>query len=304
MSGEFVHKLIQQHSRQIVSSSPRHILETLLPYLRTAGTYAHHIQGKIAEQPAKDLDPENFFATALSDADLSVQTMIEVALLAHFPATRFFGEEHAQTHNTKYFRATDLGDSGDYLVTLDPIDGTKFYLDGHNNYQVILTVCDADEFEAVIAMTPGQNCYYYTLRNQGTYRGQWQDSLNHCQRIYVDTPTPAICVGWSLGHLVEQIQASYTVYHVKTDYSKEHRIPNFNGLMNGELAGAVMARGQFIDGAALAFMAEEMGHIVTTWEGKAPPPLHASSDMRRPGLVIGANQQIHQDLLRIVQTSE
>jgi 3'-phosphoadenosine 5'-phosphosulfate (PAPS) 3'-phosphatase len=33
-----------------------------------------------------------------------------------------------------------LGDKNDYLVTLDPIDGTQFYLDGHSNYQIILSV--------------------------------------------------------------------------------------------------------------------------------------------------------------------
>ncbi|PSN18067.1 inositol-1-monophosphatase [filamentous cyanobacterium CCP5] len=282
-------------------TSPRQILETLLPYLRTAGAYAQQIQAQIAEQPAKDFDPENFFATALSDADLSVQTFIEVALLAHFPTIRFFGEEYAQTYNTKYFRAIDLGPAGDYLITLDPIDGTKFYLDGHDNYMVILTVCNADEYEAAIAMTPGQHCYYYALRGQGAYRGSWTDSLEACQLLRVNDPTPAICLGFSLNHLVDHIPDRYTLYPVKTAYSKENRIPNFNGLLSGELTGAVMARGQFIDGAALAFMAQEMGHIVTTWDGTAPPPLHTSSDMRRPGLVIGSSPEVHGDLLAAVQ---
>lgn len=285
-----------------MSPSPRQILEILLPYLRTAGAYAQQVQSRIAQQPDKDFNPENFFATALSDADLSVQTFIEVALLAHFPDVRFFGEEHAQTYNTKYFRSIHLGPAGDYLITLDPIDGTKFYLDGHDNYQVILTVCNADDYEAVIAMTPGQQCYYYALRGQGTYRGGWQASLDACQPVQIVNPAPAVCLGWALGDVVEKIQDRYTVYHVKTAYSPEQRIPNFNGLLSGDLTGAIMAKGQFIDGAALAFMAQEMGYIVTTWDGSTPPPLHTATDMRRPGLVIGSTSEVHQDLLTAVQS--
>ena len=121
-------------------------------HLRVAAGYARHIQTRIKTLPAKD-EGDNFFATALTDADLSIQTAIEVALLAHFPQIRFFGEEYEQSRNTKYFRSTEFDSQGDYLITLDPIDGTKFYLDGFDNYQIILSILNADEFEAVIAIS-------------------------------------------------------------------------------------------------------------------------------------------------------
>ena len=101
--------------------TPRQILTTLLPYLKTAGAYAQQIQAQIQAQPDKADKGDNFFASALSDADLSIQTMMEVVLLGLFPQVRFFGEEYEQTYNTKYFRAIDLGEPGDYLITLDPI---------------------------------------------------------------------------------------------------------------------------------------------------------------------------------------
>jgi fructose-1,6-bisphosphatase/inositol monophosphatase family enzyme len=112
---------------------------------------------------------------------------------------RFFGEEHEQTYNTKYFRATDLGAMGDYLVALDPIDGTQFYLDGHSNYQIILSILNADDYEAAIAVTPGQNLYYYALRGQGAFRGQLHQDLEECQAIAIANPTPALCLGWQRG---------------------------------------------------------------------------------------------------------
>ncbi|HSM80282.1 MAG TPA: inositol monophosphatase family protein, partial [Nodosilinea sp.] len=237
---------------------------------------------------------------ALSDADLSIQTMMEVVLLGLFPTVRFYGEEHEQTHNTKYFRAIDLGPAGDYLITLDPIDGTQFYLDGHSNYQIILAILNADEYEAAIAVTPGQGIYYYSLRGQGTFRGSLAQSLDECTQITVGEPSPAICLGWQMGDVVPYIGDRYRVYHTKADYSREQQIPNFNGLLSGDLAGAVLARGQFIDGAALAFMAQEMGFMVTTFTGEPPPPLHSCSDYLRPGLVIGSDRAVHADLLAAV----
>ncbi|WP_240966351.1 inositol monophosphatase family protein [Nodosilinea sp. P-1105] len=170
--------------------TPRHLLATLLPYLTTAGAYAHQIQTQIQSQPDKAEGGDNFFASALSDADLSIQTMVEVVLLGLFPQVRFYGEEHEQTYNTKYFRATDLGPQGDYLITLDPIDGTQFYLDGHRNYQVILAVLNHDDYEAALAITPGQDLYYYTLRGQGTFRGRLHQALEDCEPLRINAPKP------------------------------------------------------------------------------------------------------------------
>ncbi|MGB6016020.1 MAG: inositol monophosphatase family protein [Nodosilinea sp.] len=281
-------------------TTPRHILTALLPYLKTAGAYAQQIQAQIAAQPDKDGKGDNFFASALSDADLSIQTMMEVVLLGLFPQVRFYGEEYEQTYNTKYFRAIDLGPAGDYLITLDPIDGTQFYLDGHSNYQIILAILNADEYEAAIAVTPGQGIYYYALRGEGTFKGTLDQSLDECTPIAVENPTPAICLGWKMGDLVPHLSDRYRVYHTKTDYSKTAQIPNFNGLLSGDLSGVILARGQFIDGAVLAFMAQEMGYIVTTFTGDSPPPLHTCSDYLRPGMVIGSSEQVHRDLLDAV----
>jgi myo-inositol-1(or 4)-monophosphatase len=284
-------------TQTLQNPTPRHILTTLLPYLRTAGAYARHIQRQIQAQPDKDGKGDNFFASALSDADLSIQTMIEVVLLGLFPQVRFYGEEHEQTYNTKYFRSIALGPQGDYLIALDPIDGTQFYLDGHNNYQIILGVLNADEYEAVIAITPGQDLYYYALRGEGTFRGALHQDLEDCHPVKIEAPKQAICLGWHMGEVAPLLRDRYTVFHTKADYAKDKPIPNFNGLLSGDLAGAVLARGQFIDGAALAFMAQQMGYIVTTLDGQSPPPLHDCSGYQRPGMLVAASAEIHQDLI-------
>jgi myo-inositol-1(or 4)-monophosphatase len=277
---------------------PRLILETLFPYLKVAAAYARQVQPMIAARPSKDSD--SFFGAALSDADLSVQTMVEVALLGSFPEIRFFGEEHEQSYNTKYFRSIELGEKDDYLVTLDPIDGTQFYLDGHSNYQIIVGVLNWDEFEAAIAITPAQNTYCFALRGEGCWQGSLDAGLANCQPLKITKTQPTILLGWGMEALSPKLKQQYAVIDVATSYSKKTQIPNVNGMLSGDLAGAVIRSGKFIDGAALAFMAQEAGCIVTTHDGAPLPPLYACTDYSRPGLVIAAAADVHQHLLEAI----
>ncbi|NEP61223.1 MAG: inositol monophosphatase family protein, partial [Symploca sp. SIO2G7] len=253
-------------------STPREILDALLPSLKIAAGYARKIQMSIASHPDK-FDSENFFATALTDADLSIQTFIEVTLLSLFPDIRFYGEEFEKTYNTKYFRSIELGPQNDYLVTLDPIDGTRFYMDGHPSYQIIFTVLNADGFEAVIALSPALNRFYYSLRGQGTFYGTLADDIDSAQPLKIEAPKNQVLLGWALNHLADPLKGSFDIISVKTDYSREVAIPNTNGLLTGDLTGAILAVGQFIDGGALSWMAQEMGYIISDHHGNPLPAL-------------------------------
>ncbi|MEM9542932.1 MAG: inositol monophosphatase family protein [Cyanobacteria bacterium P01_E01_bin.42] len=282
--------------------TPRAILEILLPHLRIAGAYAREIQSRIVALPEKG-ESENFFATALTDADLSVQTFVEVALLGKYPQLRFYGEEWEQSYNTKYFRGTTLGEQGDYLVTLDPIDGTRYYLDGHPYYLIILAVLNADDYEAVIALSPSEDCYFYALRGEGCFRGKLEDDLNQCQPLRISEPEKRVYLGWKMASLLESFPSTYEVVTSKA-YTKEKPIPAFARMLQGAIAGAILDSGKFIDGAALAFLAKEAGALVTNREGLPLPPLSACEDYRLPGLVIAANAEIQRDLLDFLARSK
>lgn len=274
--------------------TPRQILETLLPPLRLAASYARQIQSMISAQPAKD--GPNPFAAALTDADLSIQTFVEVVLLGSFPNIRFYGEEFQQSFNTKYFRAIDLGPAGDYLVTLDPIDGTLFYLDGFTNYQIILTVLNADDFEAVLAINPAEDCYYYALRGQGTFISPLDQALDLAQPLKL-SPHNTVFLGSLMAPLKSKLSDRYDIISVLEDYSPPKAIPNVSGILKGEVGGAVLASGQFIDGAALAFLAKEAGCIVTDHQGQALPRLDHCENYQWPGVVIAISEDMHRDLI-------
>lgn len=273
-------------------------MTTLLPPLRLAASYSRQIQSKIAAQPAKE--GPNPFSMALTDADLSVQTFVEVALLGSFPNIRFYGEEFEQSYNTKYFRAIDLGPEGDYLVTLDPIDGTLFYMDGFPNYQIILTVLNADGFEAVLALSPAEDQYYYALRGQGTRVGQLDQDLDACQSLTLP-PTETVFLGTRIAPLKPQLSDRYPVISVSEDYASDHPIPNVNGILKGQLGGVVLAAGKFIDGAALAFLAQEAGCMVTDHQGQPLPRLDRCENYAWPGVVIATSADMHRDLIKALK---
>jgi hypothetical protein len=95
-------------SLQPMSPTPRQILDTLWPFLQVAAAYARDLQVRIRAHPAKT-GADNPFAAALTDADLSIQTLLEVAVLGSFPTLRFYGEEEASSYNTRYFHSRELG---------------------------------------------------------------------------------------------------------------------------------------------------------------------------------------------------
>ncbi|MFW9264857.1 inositol monophosphatase family protein [Nostoc sp. CALU 546] len=279
----------------------RLILETLLPHLKVAAAYANVLQPKIAALPAKE-QGNNFFSAALTDADVAIQNLVEVVLLGTFPDIRFYGEEYESSNNTKYFRATDLGSEGDYLVTLDPIDGTKFYMDGHSNYQIILSILNSDDFEAVIAISPAQNIYFYAIRGEGAFKGTLEMNLEACAPLQIISAKPSILLGWGMNAIAPLLKDRYQVLDIATDYSSDIQIPNLNGIFSGDLSGAVIKSGKFIDGAALAFIAREAGWIVTTLDGSTLPPLHTCQNYSLPGLIVAASKSVHQDLLLAMQS--
>ena len=277
-----------------LSPSAYEILQTLLPHLRVAAGYAKHIQTRIAALPAKEAGG-NILSEALTDADLSIQTMVEVALLGTYPDLGFYGEEYEQSRNTKYFTTTKLTPDK-YLITLDPIDGTKYYLDGFDNYQIILSVLSYEGYEGVIAVSPAQDCYYYALKDRGVYRGSLAQELDDCIPLKINNAKPAILLGWDMAHLKPALQDKYQVIDIENCYSTEVH-PNYNGIFLGDLIGWITKRGKFIDSAALAFMAAEHGCIVTGFDGMPLPPLSSCQNYSYTGVIVARTSQIHQDLL-------
>ncbi len=287
--------------------SPHKILTALLPTLRLAAAYAQEIQPRIVAQPDKE-GFDSTFAAALTDADLSVQTLVEVALLAQFPQLNFYGEEYAKSYNTKYFPSLDIPEPGHYLLLLDPIDGTQFYKDGHSNYHVIFSIVDGENYWATIALNPARQRYYFALRGQGAYTAALDQPLEAAQPFtmasFGDPATSPLYLGSQLAAMIPHLPPAYPVINLAQDYSTTIEVPNHTDFFTGRLAGSALATGKLIDAAAIAFFMQEAGAIVSTLSGQPFPPIRMSYDYDRPGgLIIGTSPTIHRVLLTAAQAA-
>lgn len=69
--------------------------------------------------------------------------------------------------------------------------------------------------------------------------------LEACTLLKISNPKPAIFLGWEIGELEPTLREQYQLVNVATAYSRQVQIPNFNGMLSGELTGAVLASANF-----------------------------------------------------------
>lgn len=141
------------------------LVDFYLGLLVSAGDYALTIQPRIAGPDQKD--GHNAWVSALTDADLSVQNFIEVATLARFPDVAFFGEEHSESLNKKYFPT-----EAPVSVHLDPINGTYLFKHQRPNWDIIISIAEQRRLVAAISYVPSSGRFYLGLRKGGALTGQ------------------------------------------------------------------------------------------------------------------------------------
>ena len=221
------------------------LLQTLLPTLLDAARFALRLQPVIIALDDK-IEASNIFSTALSDADITVQSAVEVAMLARFPEVPFFGEEHARSTNTKYLIGTSFVNSCEYLVTLDPIDGTRFYLDGQALYQIVLTVVSRDRIEGAVAVFPAYGDYVYAVRGKGAFRGTFDDPFSQALPWRVRGDQRQLFLSIEFARFLEEVRTRYPETYCTADYQKTQMIPYMAACVRGDVHGALQFTGQII----------------------------------------------------------
>jgi myo-inositol-1(or 4)-monophosphatase len=280
-----------------MTHTPYSILETLHPILLDSARYAQLLQSRIHSVEEKE-GATNIFAAALSDADLSVQAAVELVLLARFPTIPFFGEEWKSSRNTKYLAGTHFVEGCELLITLDPIDGTRPYLDGHAHYQIILTVVTRDGFEAVMVVFPSFGDYVYALRGKGAFRGSFDTPLDKAERWEKGTLPHEIFLSAEYEDLVEPLSRSFKEVHTSAGYSRDRECPYLSATLRRKLCGGMIPFSQVIDGAALAFVAAEMGFTVTSLDGGPLARPADYEDLILPGVIVGGSEEVVETLRR------
>ncbi|GAB4302413.1 MAG: hypothetical protein Kow0091_01590 [Geminocystis sp.] len=222
---------------------------------------------------------------------------------------KFFGEEYAKSYNTKYFRGTNLEDDEELLITLDPIDGTRAYLDNLSCFSIILNIIKNKQYEAVFVLQPKRKHYFYALKGKGAFIGAIDDDLELAKPLKLKSlNSNKIYLSFALTSLKTKFEPIFDTWCSATDYNPPENIPDYLDLINGDLAGFVIDKGNLIDSASLAFVAREAGAIpkgsatqhASHFDGSDFQPFRNINQMKIDGLVIAFNREIHQQILAIV----
>lgn len=268
-------------------------LETFVPAVIRAGQIALRIQddltkGRIANPYGKD--DESRFTAALTPGDLVVENYLGAEVLGQFADVSFFGEEHELDQVSRLFPA-----NGKYVVTLDPINGTLYYMQGVPQWDIIMTVVQDARIVGALVCLPYWQQIYVAERGQGAriYEYISDREFDHCpfhlrpqeRMIQINSSDPRI-----RGRLEE---AGYHVVSSRTDYRDgdvDWRYAT-HGILTGRLCGIYKQLPNLIDSGAVAMIAKEAG-------GKVSEANFHRTTYRGDSMVVGANKQIHDDIMQ------
>ena len=240
---------------------------------------------------------DTVFHHALSDADLSIQAFMEVVLLARFPELGYFSEEQEQSLNRKYF----LGGSS-LEILLDPIDGTRPYIDGKEFYQIIVTLHDEREIVGSLCYMPRRNKCFVATKGEGAYlltrediaQGlagtRWNVSKGEGPVLLFNSPA-----------LVEKLSRTMVAKDLVTAYVEEPGRHYSTDLLEGTASAVVHRSCQAIDGGSLAFIAAESGAILTDFMGNPVSSYRAVPSRVLSNVVVSVNHRIHQQVLEALR---
>ena len=272
-------------------TTPRDVIQYLLPFVVTAGAYSRQIQGGV-----KSHDPKgdgNMFETALSDADLTIQGYLEVVLLARFPDLHFFSEEQEKSLNRRYFTA-----KGSLEILLDPIDGTRSYLDNREQYQIMITLHDDREIVGAICYMPRRERGYIGVKGEGCSVLTKEEILAGARgtRVSVADAEGPVLV-WDAPILVEKLRDTVDIRDLTQWYVTAPGQHSSTDLVEGKASAIIHQTCQAIDGGALAFLAAEAGAIVTHFSGEPLRSFRSEASRIIDQVVVSANQRVHDKLL-------
>jgi fructose-1,6-bisphosphatase/inositol monophosphatase family enzyme len=269
------------------------LVDYYLPFLVTAGDFARAIQGGI-RSPKKKAGP-NAWAQALTDADIAVQTFVEVATKARDPDLGFFGEESAQSANDKYF---DPG--AETVVHLDPVNGTFLYQHQRDGWDIILSISHRGRLQAAVSYMPARGLFYLAVRHRGALTGTRQGPALRSMQALRTQSGSRVCLTYHAPDMVHAVRDQYDAFDMVDDDDPHGTSDNLNDLFTGRLDAFACRGGQLLDWGAIAFIVCHAGGRASNLDGT---PLTAFEDFapQAPAdMLVSASPAIHREILALV----
>jgi fructose-1,6-bisphosphatase/inositol monophosphatase family enzyme len=236
------------------------MVDEFLGLLITAGDYALAIQPQVAGPDQKD--GHNAWVSALTDADLSVQSFFEVAILARYPHISFYGEEHASSRNQHYFPA-----GAEFSVHLDPINGTFLYKNQRPGWDILLSIAQHRRLMAAISYVPSSGRFYLAVPGRGALTG---DRRNPRLQDFWPLHTKAgsrNCLTYQAPEVNRRLTPDFHCYDIVTDDDPARGLDNLNEFFSGKLGAFACRKGECLDWGAAAFIAVAAGGKASRLDG-------------------------------------
>jgi len=275
----------------------QNLVDAVLPHLLIAGRYAAKIQSRVGIQEEKGGD--TIFHTALSDADLTIQSYFEVVLLSLSQDVAFYPEEYAKSLNVKYFNP-----ESSLEVLLDPIDGTRSYIDGRQEFQVIIAIHDDAEMVGAIVHIPRRGVTYSAVKGQGARKysnvdleSGTQGSVHVLPKV---APKGAPVLLFNSPELLNTISQARPAKDLLDVYREAPESHNSTDILEGLTPAIVYRHCQAIDGGAIAFIAMEAGAVWSDFNGAPVGSFRSSETRTLSGIVVSLSNEIHQELVAVL----
>lgn len=281
-----------------MSDSPpvREMVEYFLPVLVMAGDYALAIQPHIKGPELKT--GQNAWTQAVTDADLSIQNFVEVASLARYPEAAFFGEEHSQSLNDKYFAST-----APTLISLDPVNGTFLYKNQMDGWDIVLSIAHHHKLIAAISYMPAKGIFYLAAEGFGALTGNSEcHQLSDMQPLQT-IPGSRVCLTYQIPEVNQRLQSAFDSFDIVTDYDPARCLDNLNDLFTGKLDAFACRQGDFLDWGATAYIVSTAGGCATTLDGQLLPVFDEFNPLSTADMLVTSNQKVHQEILKLLNSA-
>ena len=269
------------------------LVEFYLPVLVTAGDYARSIQSSI-EGPAQK-NGANAWTQALTDADLMVQHFVEIATLSCWPDVGFFGEESAQSANTKYFPV-----AAHTVVHLDPINGTYLYKNQRSGWDIVLSIRHGDSLVAALSYMPVRGRFYVAIRGVGALTGDRQTHYIKDMDPLTTQTGSGRCLTYRAPYVQQRLSGAFECFDIVKDYDPLRGIDNLNDLFTGKLDAFACRQGDLLDWGATAFIVAQAGGSASYLDGSEFTAFDAFDPQDTADMLVSTSTDTHLRILDLL----
>lgn len=261
--------------------SSTRFFDVFIPALEQAGRYALEIRDRIESRPQKSGDA---WTSVVTDADLGVQHYLEAIALAEFPTWGFWGEERDASFHTPYFPQ-----DAEYLLALDPINGTRIYRERGDDFDIIMSLIRRGRVEATLSYMPVPRRFYGADLETGAFSQQTGKAR---APLRVDNTSMTLAV-YKADNWLASLPEAVTVYDTLGGYVSGDPRNCMNNVFGGQIGGYLMGATPLLDVGATAFTVSQAGGFATQPDGRPFRHFEDFDPARAEPLLVCANPALH-----------